>query len=618
MKYLLGLILGAAVSASFAQESAVDAELLLTKAKLEQKNIAVFYSGSDWNAAGEIFRSAVWTQPSFRQRWEKQFLFTNVDNPDMYHIGFKSLTNDFERTRAEQVPFKTAIPVSEGGAAFQVSGSGWVVSGENPAKDRYTIALTPEKQVASPLITIDVLRDTGMVSGAHGRAKNGSFALSGIRLIAPDGSPVSFSGAWASQSSRNLNPATLIHESSDPNQFWNIPIESDSALLIFSLEKPLIKNGTYQLILDFQSKHAQHALGKFSVGLSNHTALSQKLAVNENIRLKSVAAAKLKTGIRAYPALALFDSEGRIFALTNNIALKSEMKEKNVDAEIEKALTAKKERDTYFESAKTLTGSAKAVALAKGILSVKPHLDGNLHDIYKPQFEEMKKSDPEDKSGYQRFFRLEYYNLAGPILGPAKNKEFETAETLLNKELNHPHNDLLSDDQRQSIYQVGAVMYRLWPEKSEKQWEMLEKGIKINSETHTGNGMRGYCSMHGRGEIGIPYGWFPKDCKEGTVDWKITMGVRRFFSHAGKYEFSVNYVKGTHGFRIDSVALIIRGKTVSESKESQTVSPDAREAVFDLELPSFPPETAEMMIQIKGAPVGGNDSQAEFRVTPVL
>ncbi len=162
--------------------------------------------------------------------------------------------------------------VSAGGATFtnQPDGSR-LASGKNADSDTYTVTLTTKAE-GIHAIRLEALAHPSMTKGGPGRAGNGNFALSDVKIsIAPQGGkavPVKIRKARATFEQTGLPVAASID--ADPRSAWAIdPQFGKDHAAVFDLEKPIGHAGgsVLTIVLKF-TNNAGHNIGRPRFSLS--------------------------------------------------------------------------------------------------------------------------------------------------------------------------------------------------------------------------------------------------------------------------------------------------------------------------------------------------------------
>ena len=153
---------------------------------------------------------------------------------------------------------------SKAGATFKpLEDSSYLVEGTNGDDDEYTVtgSSTLKRLTA---IRLDALRHASMPHGGPGRADNGNFALSKIRVFVRETNEVKIAKAGADfeQNTNNLSVASSIDN--DAKTGWAVdPQFGKDHSAMFTFEKPIdLTNGmTLKIVLDFHVNKG-HNIGR--------------------------------------------------------------------------------------------------------------------------------------------------------------------------------------------------------------------------------------------------------------------------------------------------------------------------------------------------------------------
>ena len=206
------------------------------------------------------------------------------------------------RKSTEWIVFDKALAKSKEGATLTVQDDGSVVaSGKNPDNDSYTITTAPLESLWSHLKTIrlEVLPDPSLVKSGPGRAENGNFALSRIRVFTerPDGSQrhevkLTNPRATFQQNDGNLSIAASLDD--DPKTGWAVdPQFGQPHIAVFDFDGLIDANAFDGLRLVFQldfGVNTKHTLGKLRLSC-DYRGLKEPLAKDAIPLRQSVALA---------------------------------------------------------------------------------------------------------------------------------------------------------------------------------------------------------------------------------------------------------------------------------------------------------------------------------------
>jgi len=198
----------------------------------------------------------------------------NVANLDAYRRTLPGRIAAWEETQTatEWFPLELMEFVTTNGAAFTREADGsWYLSG-NSGKGQYTFkAHTHQKAITG--IRLEVLADKRLPNGGPGRAADGNFVLSELRVhAAPEGKPddavaVPFTGARATFSQPGHGVAKAIDGDLEDVGWAVAPQLGRNHTAIFETETDVGQDGT--AVLSFELHHAfgngTYSIGRFSV-----------------------------------------------------------------------------------------------------------------------------------------------------------------------------------------------------------------------------------------------------------------------------------------------------------------------------------------------------------------
>jgi mono/diheme cytochrome c family protein len=215
-----------------------------------------------------------------RAAWEKEH--ATVTEP-LRAYEKDQLAKQFEQWLANRpkdfAPPKWAIldlsnSTSKGGATLTKQGDGSIlVGGKNP--DKETLAFTAQTQARGiTAIRLEALADPSLVKGGPGRATNGNFALSDIRLsIAPQSdpkktTPVKFVAAKATFEQQGLPVKAAIDN--DKTSAWAVdPQFGKNHAAVFDLESPVGFDGGTVLTFTLEfNNNKGHGIGRPRLSLT--------------------------------------------------------------------------------------------------------------------------------------------------------------------------------------------------------------------------------------------------------------------------------------------------------------------------------------------------------------
>jgi hypothetical protein len=209
-------------------------------------------------------------------------------------------------------------------------------------------------------------------------------------------------------------------------------------------------------------------------------------APEDEARMKRNAAGN--PDVRSIPAVAFYDDEGRLVGSFSGLA--------EIDAAggilaaTKKLAAVRRQRDEFWATAKSASGMMKAGRLGQGLDAMGIGLGPK--GVYKPVLEEMRKADPDDKSGYIAKYTFHSEALVNLALDKAKSGDFQAAETEFEKWEANPR---LSPRQKQELAAARYALYQRWPEKKREIAPLLTKMRDIDPDSELGRAAANYLKM---------------------------------------------------------------------------------------------------------------------------
>ncbi|MFN4872414.1 MAG: PSD1 and planctomycete cytochrome C domain-containing protein [Akkermansiaceae bacterium] len=208
---------------------------------------------------------------------------------------------------ASTIAWTTLVPTAlqaASGAKLTIQPDGAVLaSGENPTQERYTVTAAVTLGTISA-IRVEALPDDSLPARGPGRAVNGNFVMTDVRMALNPPSaaarPVGFNAAVAAFSQEQFPAAHAID--ADQSSGWAIQPELGKPhAAVFALDTPIaIEPGsTVTLTLSFHSLHANHQLGRFRLALTDApspAATASQQAATKSQAADQIAALKKKIG----------------------------------------------------------------------------------------------------------------------------------------------------------------------------------------------------------------------------------------------------------------------------------------------------------------------------------
>ena len=178
---------------------------------------------------------------------------------------------------------------SEAGATLKkLDDQSVLANGDNPAKDSFELVVKTKLNGLTG-IQLEALPDDSFVNKGPGRADNGNFVLSELKLFLND-KPVELSAIRADFEQPTFPPANAVDGRNDTG--WAIASEFGKPhVALFEPRTPVATmdtETTVRIRLEFQSVHVAHVLGRFRLSLTNSPVVSLRpmpVAVREALNI---------------------------------------------------------------------------------------------------------------------------------------------------------------------------------------------------------------------------------------------------------------------------------------------------------------------------------------------
>ena len=303
---------------------ASDAERAVEQARRNNKDIAVFYHGSDWCKAGERVKKELWENPGFANGLKSNFVRLAIDEPELIDSAAAAkilpLVTD-ETINSQAAGTQMIMVVSKAGVLFSKQpDNSWLVDrNNNPAQDVYTIKFRVDGKTAN-LILVEALPDDSQPARGPGRSGNGNFAIAEAELNTIAKEKIGFAAAWVSRQEGDAGAPLLIDGktfSLDPaNSGWNSASDTThtAAYLLLQPVKALTVRTEYELQLHFTTNMAQHAIGRIRVSTLAETDLGKTVAAHCHTKELQQRNLRFRHKCNNYPAIWLFDKQGVPYA----------------------------------------------------------------------------------------------------------------------------------------------------------------------------------------------------------------------------------------------------------------------------------------------------------------
>lgn len=191
---------------------------------------------------------------------------------------------------------------------------------------------------------------------------------------------------------------------------------------------------------------------------------------------------------RSLPALALFDREGRLVALREGSPELDGLG--RPEQAIQRAVEVRKKRDELWKRAEGMRGPQKAGGLAAGLDLLA--LGAGPKGVYQPVIEEIRKADPDDRSGALARFTFPGRKLLDKALSQAGAGKFAEADHEIRLWLEKPK---LAKSQRQEALAARFALYQRWPEKKPGVAVVLREIERLDPKSELGEAASTYLAL---------------------------------------------------------------------------------------------------------------------------
>lgn len=192
--------------------------------------------------------------------------------------------------------------------------------------------------------------------------------------------------------------------------------------------------------------------------------------------------------VRSLPAVALYDSEGRLAGVCDGLPAIEDAG--GLPTAVKRLQAVLARRDACWLRAKSLQGPRRAAALGEGLAVMK--LGAGPDKIYQGVIDEIKAADPSDESGYFGHFTFSRDGLLGMVQDKAGRNEHAAAEAELQR---WNRNTRLDNTQRQELQAARFALYQRWPDKKAEARKALQEMRDIDPKSDLGRAAASYLGL---------------------------------------------------------------------------------------------------------------------------
>jgi hypothetical protein len=583
-------------------------------------DIFVYLHGSDWCPVGERIKQRIWDSESFAASFDNSVCLVSVDQTDQLegHLSadFKNALDSAEKSATASIAH---ISTKNKSIYKPLADGSWLASkSPNPSTEEYTVGLK-RRQIDSNVLILTVMTDDSLPGKGPGR-DNGNIVISEIKASVEDGEkqiPIKFTTAWADYAQKYHSAESAIDGVINNSNGWAIDgnLHHSTRRLVLLCDKPIAAGAKVTITIYCKSKWRAHTPGRFGIKLIGDPKLTQAFNKYSELKIMQNHNKSLSCSTDNYPTLICFDAQKRVYARIQ--PLRYNISAKELADSLNEFQQKRIERDSRWQKAENSSGYRKALLLGKGLeLTGGP---GGRNGAYRKEFDELKKADPDDKTGYIRKYEFPLGAINKAIEEERKTNGEEAALAMVDSEVKNPKNKLVSSSHIQDLLLTKFNIYRNWKGHEEERYKVLSEIAKLDPDTHQGIGAQGYLMYRGKSpEISLYHDWFPNHIKNHSGVWTIRYGMPKAFPHPGLYRISLTGRGGKNSLKIKSLTLVVGSKRVStDSHEAIIKNRSNQNNNYYVEWPQdAPKEPATLRIEYE--PVDGTDNRGRFYVTPML
>lgn len=222
------------------------------------------------------------------------------------------------------------------------------------------------------------------------------------------------------------------------------------------------------------------------------------------IEAANAPAKSLRVDITQYPAIACYTPSGECFAIWGNIPF--DVTASAIVKRTAALLDVWKKAETLKDKAFSQSGVEAANTAAEFFNTLIPfssiefiRSDKSFQSVWRL----MEKQDPDDQTGWRRFYNFDYQWYGDKISEFRNNDKFEEGEAFIIKEQNDPRNSKLTVEQKQVLALLPFCLNSNLEESKDANIALLKEVVKMDPTTRWGIGAAGWLQELGE-ESPIP------------------------------------------------------------------------------------------------------------------
>lgn len=231
------------------------------------------------------------------------------DSPELLKAQQEWETQQLDTIKTWQVLVPKEAKANKGKLEIGKDGS-VLASGASPDQNKYELEVAIDKDGAK-VLRLDALPDPTLPKNGPGRAGNGNFVVSEVRLFKLDGKKetsvefASASASWEQSIAGEKTPykkwaAEAVIDKDAKGSSWGwavLPKIGEASSLVLRLSEPLTA-GSYKVVIEQNHTNPKHTLGKFQLAISrDESAQAGDVAIqlSEAVRSAFLTSAKERT-----------------------------------------------------------------------------------------------------------------------------------------------------------------------------------------------------------------------------------------------------------------------------------------------------------------------------------
>lgn len=260
------------------------------------------------------------------------------------------------------------------------------------------------------------------------------------------------------------------------------------------------------------------------------------------------------------PAVFAADGSGRAFFAMENVP---------ASATAEAIIAAVSEADAE-RKAQEARGFKTAERCGEALFAMEKYAGGPARVISEnfrsDIFEELKRLDPADETGWQRRFTMgDGLAIVERATKFREDGDMAGGEAFLEKEIKGKPRRHLTREQQQALLMAQFALWREDEAKKNRMLNLLSRIAEAGEDTFWGTAALGWLNILGHPPLSVYWGWRKGDFAPPRFDVTVKFGVRRAFALEGDYavEFDPD---GSGALAVEEVVLMSGDREIASAK----------------------------------------------------